>query len=100
MSTNDARQRSRANDSEAARTAATPSERHVTASDLRAAIVEKLFCMQARFPEVATRHDYYLALAYAVRDLLLHKWIDSAHTYFLQESRTVVYLSAEYLVGP
>jgi len=56
--------------------------------------------MQARFPEVATPHDYYLALAYAVRDLLLHKWIDSAHTYFLHESRTVVYLSAEYLLGP
>jgi len=72
----------------------------VSARDLRAAIVEKLYCMQARFPEVATAHDYYLALAYAVRDLLLHKWIDTAYTYFLRESRTVVYLSAEYLLGP
>jgi starch phosphorylase len=72
----------------------------MTADDIRAAIVEKLFCMQAKFPEVATRHDYYLALAYAVRDLLLRRWIDTAYTYFARESRTVIYLSAEYLVGP
>ena len=71
-----------------------------TAEDIRRAIVEKLFSMQAKFPEVATHHDYYLALAYAVRDLLLQNWIGTAQTYFRQESRTVVYLSAEYLLGP
>ena len=71
-----------------------------TAAAIRHAIIDKLFCMQARFPEVATRRDYYLALAYAVRDLVLHRWIDSAHSYFANESRTVVYLSAEYLLGP
>src|SRR5438045_1879945 len=72
----------------------------MTADEIRAAIVEKLFCMQAKFPEVATRCDYYLALAYAVRDLVLRRWIDTAHTYFDQESRSVVYLSAEFLMGP
>ena len=70
------------------------------AEDLRSAILEKLFCMQAKFPEVATRHDYYIALAYAVRDLMLRRWIDTAHSYFKKESRTVVYLSAEFLMGP
>ena len=72
----------------------------MTADEIRRAIVEKLFCMQAKFPEVATRHDYYLALAYAVRDLLLRRWIDTAHAYFANESRTVIYLSAEFLMGP
>jgi len=39
-------------------------------------------------------------LAYVIRDRVLHRWIHSAHTYFNQDSRTVVYLSAEYLMGP
>ncbi|MDD4869003.1 MAG: glycogen/starch/alpha-glucan phosphorylase [Kiritimatiellae bacterium] len=63
-------------------------------------IIEELFCSQAKFPEVATKHDFYMALAYAVRHRLLHRWIQTAHTYFKEESRTVVYLSAEYLLGP
>ena len=72
----------------------------MTAEELRSAVREKLFCMQAKFPEVATRCDYYLALAYAVRDLMLRRWIDTAHTYFDKQSRSVAYLSAEFLMGP
>ena len=72
----------------------------MTADEIRAAVVQKLFCMQAKFPEVATRCDYYLSLAYAVRDLMLRRWIDTAHTYYEKESRSVVYLSAEFLMGP
>jgi len=72
----------------------------MTADEIASAVHEKLFCMQAKFPEVATRHDYYIALAYAVRDIMLRRWMDTAHTYFEKESRTVVYLSAEFLMGP
>ncbi|WP_153304379.1 glycogen/starch/alpha-glucan phosphorylase [Desulfosudis oleivorans] len=67
---------------------------------IKADLTEKLFSMRAKFPEVATLNDYYLALSYVVRDRVLHRWIHSAHTYFQQASRTVVYLSAEYLMGP
>ncbi len=63
-------------------------------------IIKKLFSMQAKFPEVATLNDYYQALAYVVRDRMLHRFIHSAQTYFEKESRTVLYLSAEYLIGP
>ncbi|MSQ69744.1 MAG: glycogen/starch/alpha-glucan phosphorylase [Betaproteobacteria bacterium] len=70
------------------------------ADEIRLAVLEKLFCMQAKFPEVATPVDYYFSLAYAVRDLMLRRWIDTAHTYFEKESRSVVYLSAEFLMGP
>ena len=42
--------------------------------------VEKLFFELAKFPGVATRNDHYLALAYAVRDRLLHRWVRSART--------------------
>lgn len=67
---------------------------------LRRAFMDNLFFIQGRFPEVATKNDYYLALAYTVRDRLLLRWLNSAKTYRDQESRTVCYLSAEFLLGP
>jgi starch phosphorylase len=49
---------------------------------------------------VATRNDHYLALAYAIRDRLMERWVHSARTYLEGQHRTVIYLSAEYLLGP
>jgi starch phosphorylase len=66
------------------------------ASDL----LEKLYVELAKFPGVASKNDHYLALAYAVRDRLLHRWVDSARAVLTHKQRTVVYLSAEYLIGP
>jgi starch phosphorylase len=65
-----------------------------------AAFRDHLAYMQAKFPEVATTNDQYMALAYAVRDQLLRRWISTAHSYYQQRSRTVCYLSAEFLIGP
>ena len=67
---------------------------------LKRAIIDNLFYQQARYPDVATAHDWYLATAYSVRDRLLRRWINSAQAYKDQASRTVCYLSAEFLVGP
>lgn len=72
----------------------------LTTAAIKRAIRESLFYLQARFPAVATRNDYYLALAYAVRDRLLHRWLRAAQTYYEKASRTVCYLSAEFLLGP
>src|SRR5262245_37130507 len=59
-----------------------------------------LFHDLARFPEVASPNDRYLALAYAVRDRMLDRWVRSGEAYYRGKARTVVYLSAEYLLGP
>jgi len=72
----------------------------VDARSIRHDFVEKLFFELAKFPGVATRNDHYLALAYTVRDRLLHRWVRSARTYLEGQHRTVIYLSAEYLLGP
>ncbi len=58
--------------------------------------------MQGKFPALATQHDYYMALAYTVRDLLMTRWIATAATYTekKEKARTVCYLSAEFLMGP
>jgi starch phosphorylase len=63
-------------------------------------LLEKLYVELAKFPDVATKNDHYLALSYAVRDRLLHRWVDSVRSVMQHKHRTVVYLSAEYLIGP
>ncbi len=62
--------------------------------------VSKLYVELAKFPGVATKNDHYLALAHAVRDRLLHRWVGSARTFLEGKHRAVIYLSAEYLIGP
>ncbi len=72
----------------------------ISLETLKRAIMDNLFYLQARFPSVASRNDFYMALSYTVRDRLLQRWISSAETYLQQESRTVCYFSAEFLLGP
>ena len=72
----------------------------VDATSIRHDFVQKLFFELAKFPGVTSRNDHFLALAYAVRDRLLHRWVRSARTFLEGQHRTVVYLSAEFLLGP
>ncbi|HZU97384.1 MAG TPA: glycogen/starch/alpha-glucan phosphorylase, partial [Planctomycetota bacterium] len=67
---------------------------------IKRSFLDNLYFLRAKFPGVATKHDLYLALAYTVRDRLLDRWIKTAKTYLESESRTVIYLSAEFLLGP
>jgi starch phosphorylase len=67
---------------------------------IKHSFLDDLFYMQGKFAALATRNDYYMALAYAVRDRMLQRWISTAATYTQEASRTVAYLSAEFLVGP
>jgi starch phosphorylase len=89
-------------------------ERRRTASDVAAdehrtglsveafkrAYEENLRYALGRFPEVATPNDRYLALAYAVRDRLMDRWMRTSEAYYHASARTVCYLCAEYLLGP
>ena len=70
---------------------------------LRRACAENLFYVQGKFPAIATKNDLYMALAYTVRDRLLHRWINTIETYLKEtehELKLVCYLSAEFLLGP
>ena len=67
---------------------------------IRLAFLDNLFYVQGRFLEVAVPDDMYKALAYTVRDRLLHRWVSTIRTYQQVNPRTVCYLSAEYLPGP
>ncbi|HKJ22410.1 MAG TPA: glycogen/starch/alpha-glucan phosphorylase [Gammaproteobacteria bacterium] len=72
----------------------------LTPGAFKRSFLDNLFYVLGKFPALATRNDYYMALAYAVRDRLLQRWINTATAYTEQGSRTVCYLSAEFLVGP
>ncbi len=64
-------------------------------SNLYNGITERLFYTVGKRPENSTPHDFYMALCYAVRDQMM--------AYNLAESKPqkeVVYLSAEFLIGP
>lgn len=67
---------------------------------LRRAMADNLFYIQGKFPEIATNNDFYMALAYTVRDRLLQRWLSTTRTYLERKSRLVCYLSAEFLLGP
>lgn len=64
------------------------------------ALLDNLLYVQGKTPALATKHDYYMALAYTVRDRMLHRWISTTSVYMKEGSRTVAYLSAEFLMGP
>ena len=68
--------------------------------ELKREFLDNLFYVQGKFPALATKHDYYMALAYTVRDHILHRWVSTASIYTENKSRTVCYLSAEFLLGP
>ncbi|MDG2615906.1 glycogen/starch/alpha-glucan phosphorylase [Thermoleptolyngbya sichuanensis XZ-Cy5] len=67
---------------------------------LKRAFLDNLFYIQGKFPALASKNDYYMALAYTVRDRLLRRWLNTAETYTNTQARTVCYLSAEFLMGP
>ncbi|MGB8771077.1 MAG: glycogen/starch/alpha-glucan phosphorylase [Candidatus Korobacteraceae bacterium] len=69
-------------------------------ADLKQAILDSLYYIQGRVPELATPTDWYMALSYAVRDRIMNDWIHSIHRMRDKTIKLVGYLSAEFLLGP
>ena len=72
----------------------------LTADTLRRAVVDNLACLQASYPAIATPHDWYMALAYSVRDRMLARWVNTAQAHAAGDVKVACYLSAEFLIGP
>ena len=47
----------------------------------------------------ATKADLYMALSYAVRDMLAERWLDTQQSYYRNDSKRVYYISMEFLMG-
>jgi len=72
----------------------------LAADALQRAVLDNLLYVQGRFPEIATPYDWYMALAYSVRDRMLARWESTVRTYTDRDVKVACYLSAEFLIGP
>ena len=66
---------------------------------LKRAFADHLFYLQGKDASSADLADYYSALAYTVRDRLLHRWLATQEVYACKAVKRVCYLSAEFLMG-
>jgi glycogen phosphorylase len=71
-----------------------------TVADLTQAILDNLYYIQGRIPALATPNDWYMALAYSIRDRMMNDWVQSFSTMRKEDIKIVGYLSAEFLIGP
>src|SRR5271169_4520148 len=71
-----------------------------SSADLKQAILDNLYYIQGRIPALATPTDWYMALAYTVRDRTMYDWVTSFNRMRKEDVKIVGYLSAEFLVGP
>ena len=79
---------------------AEPIRTGLAAGTLQRAVLDNLLYLQARFPRIASPYDWYMALAYSVRDRMLARMESTVRTYKQREVKVAVYLSAEFLIGP
>ena len=70
------------------------------ADAIKQAVLDHLLYSLARPLALAKPHEYYHALALAVRDRLQHRWMDTTMSYMASETKVACYLSAEFLMGP
>ncbi|MBI2267794.1 MAG: glycogen/starch/alpha-glucan phosphorylase [Armatimonadetes bacterium] len=66
---------------------------------LARAVQDNLYYLLARDEYTATARNWFTALAYSIRDRLVHRWIKTQQTYYKLDVKRVYYLSAEFLVG-
>ena len=66
------------------------------------ALIDNLHYLQAKLPQHATRNDWYMALAFTVRDRMLDRYIKTVEAIARADIpvKAVAYLSAEFLTGP
>ena len=67
---------------------------------LKQAILDNLYYVQGCTPGLATRNDWYMAVAYTVRDRMLERFIGSLKGLWNPKVKFACYLSAEFLMGP
>ena len=66
---------------------------------IREAFQRHLTCSLGKRPEKAVDLDRYHALALAIRDLMMQRWIATKDEYEEKHPRTVSYISLEFLMG-
>jgi len=79
---------------------AEPTRTGLSAGTIERAVLDNLAYLQARYPDLATPYDWYMALAYSVHDRMLARWVATTRTCAEWDVKVACYLSAEFLMGP
>jgi starch phosphorylase len=66
---------------------------------LKRAFADHLHYSQAKDEHSATALDRFFAVAYAVRDRMMRRWIQTQQAYYKAGAKRVYYLSLEFLMG-
>jgi starch phosphorylase len=66
---------------------------------IRRSLSNRLVYSMGKDPITATARDWLHATAYAVRDHLVRRWMDTMRGYYRQDAKRVYYLSLEFLTG-
>lgn len=77
----------------------------LSAHSIKQGILEHLIYSLGRSPHEAPKQAYYKALAFAIRDRLQHRWINTVQNYLKgvrlkKDVKVVCYFSAEFMIGP
>jgi starch phosphorylase len=70
-----------------------------TADELRNAILAKLVYSIGKDVVAASQRDWFLAVAFATRDIIVDRWMNSTRQTYDQDRKRVYYLSLEFLIG-
>ena len=73
--------------------------RPYSAAELKAAVLTKLTYVVGKTAEVATPRDWFLAVAFATRDIIVGRWLESLDAVYTDGRKRVYYLSLEFLIG-
>lgn len=68
-------------------------------SALREAILRHLTFTIGKSSSRASAHDWFMAVAHAVRDQMMENWLETQQRFYQHEHKRVYYLSLEFLLG-
>ena len=73
--------------------------RRYTAEELKQAVLAKLTYSVGKNTVAASQRDWFLAVAFATRDIVVDRWIESTNATYADDRKRVYYLSLEFLIG-
>lgn len=68
-------------------------------ASLKRSIANRLVYSVGKDAYTSKPRDWYFSLAYALRDRLMERWMETMRSYYRQDTKRVYYLSLEFLIG-
>ncbi|MBP8007004.1 MAG: glycogen/starch/alpha-glucan phosphorylase, partial [Burkholderiales bacterium] len=68
-------------------------------AEFRNVVLNKLTYMVGKDPGHAQEHDWFVATALAVRDLVVDRWMDATRRTYRDGRKRVYYFSLEFMIG-